>query len=318
MSVKPRVIVVVVLSLAAMAVAPFIGGMPEGENAGFIFWQLRLPRAVMAMLVGASLSLVGATYQTVLANPMAEPGTVGTMAGATLGAVIAVVFGLASPLAGLPVVTLFAFAGALAVSAGLTALAASGRARVNDVLLAGIAIALMASGVATGLQFTADQNATLAAVRWALGHLAQVGYRDVLLVAVFVAPASALLLAQTRGLEAIAAGEERARGQGVDVSRLRALVLGLGALAVGACVAWCGPIVFVGLIVPHLVRLGVGASRRLVLPLSLVAGAAFLALCDGASRSFTLWIDRELPVGVVTSALGAPALVWLLVRQRRS
>ncbi|MCC6572759.1 MAG: iron ABC transporter permease [Planctomycetes bacterium] len=312
---RVKIVLIIVLSLACVAVSPFIGPALEGAQGGFILWNLRLPRTLMAVLAGAMLSLVGASYQTVLHNPMAEPGTVGTMAGATLGAVIAVVSGVIAPAAGLPMVTLFAFAGALIVSLALTAIASSGRASVNDVLLAGIAIALMASAVATGLQFTADQASTLAAVRWALGHLAQVGYADAALVAVFVVPVSVLLLLQTPALDAISAGEDRAFSQGVDVPKLRALVLGLGALGVAACVAWCGPIVFVGLVVPHLVRLGVGASRRLVMPLSPIAGAGFLAVCDMISR--VLLPQRELPVGVITAAIGAPMLVWLVVRQRR-
>lgn len=185
---------------------------------------------------------------------------------------------------------------------------------MNDVLLAGIAVSLAASAIATGIQYVADSRATFAAARWSLGQLPQVGYRGVALLTPIVAVTSALLLSQARGLAALAMGDELAASQGVNVPRLRLIVLGSASLAVAAAVAWCGPIAFVGLIVPHLVRLAVGPSVRSLLPLSLVAGSAFLTVCDALARA--LVPGRDLPVGVVTAALGAPALVVLIVRKR--
>jgi iron complex transport system permease protein len=207
-----------------------------------------------------------------------------------------------------------AFIGALTASLVVAAVAASGRARMHDVLLAGIAVTLAASALATGLQLTADVPALLAAAQWSLGHLPQVGYAGIATVLPIAALAGLALLSQTRALQAMVIGEELAHAQGIDVKRVRALALGLGSLGVAACVAWCGPIAFVGLIVPHIVRLTAGAAQRVVLPLSLVLGAGFLVLCDALARIFLT--DRELPVGVVTAALGAPALVALVVRQR--
>ncbi len=300
--------------LLVIAASPFVGEPLVGENGEFIFWQLRLPRMLMGLVCGGALSLVGATYQTVFANPLASESTVGTLAGATLGAVLAVVFGLGAGVAGLPSIALCAFAGALAVTLILTAIASSGRASINSVLLAGIAISLMASALSTGLQYTADLNSMFTAARWSLGHLQQMRYDGILIMLPFVMPSCALLLMQTRALEALSGGEERAHSQGVDVARLRALTLGAGALAVAAVVAWCGPIAFVGLIVPHLTRLTMGASRRVLLPYSVLLGGAFLVACDTLARA--AMPGRELPVGVVTAALGAPALVWLVARRR--
>ncbi|GIK52938.1 MAG: heme ABC transporter permease [Planctomycetota bacterium] len=299
--------------LALCLAAPFVGEPLSGENAAFILWQLRLPRVLMGLIAGGALSLVGGTYQTIFANPLASESTVGTLAGATLGAVIALVFGLGSGIAGVPTVALFAFCGALAVTLLLTAIASSGRASLHSVLLAGIAISLMASALSTGLQYTADLNSMFTAARWSLGHLQQMGYGGIGMVLAFVLPACALLLWNTRALETLAGGEDRAHSQGVDVATLRATCLGAGALAVAACVAVCGPIAFVGLIVPHLARLLVGASRRRLLPWSLVMGGTFLVACDALARA--AWPGRELPVGVVTAALGAPALVWLIARR---
>ena len=312
-----RIAVVVVVSLLVIVASPWIGGTPDGEAGTFIFTSLRIPRTLMACMVGATLSIVGAGYQTVFANPLAAPSTVGTTAGATLGALVAVLAGsgLGGLPGGLPVIALFAFIGALAVSLFVAALAASGRARVNDVLLAGVAISLAAGAISAGLQYSADQLQLFAAVQWSLGHLPQVGYRGVLMILPFVVTSIAVLLSQARALQALVGGEERAHSQGVDVARVRSLVLGVGALGVAACVAWCGPIAFVGLIVPHIVRLTVGASRRVLLPVSAIAGAAFLVACDTAARN--VWPGRELPVGVLTAGLGAPLLVWLVARQRR-
>lgn len=313
-----RVILVCVASAVIIGASPWLGGMPEGRAGEFVLSELRIPRVLMAVLVGGTMSLVGACYQTIFANPLAAPSTVGTTAGATLGALLAVVV---APMlgvslhGGLPLIAAFAFAGALLVTMLIAAVAASGRARVNDILLAGIAISLATGAISAGLQFSADQLQLYAAVQWTLGHLPQVGYRGIWMILPFVLLCWAVLLGQTRGLQALLGGEERAHSQGVDVRWLRSVVLGVGALGVGACVAWCGPIAFIGLIVPHIVRLSLGSSRRVLLPMSVVAGAGFLAACDTLSR--LIWSGRELPVGVLTSAIGAPLVVWLVIRQRR-
>ncbi len=313
---RTRVGILIALCAAVVVAAPFIGGTPEGETGSYILANLRVPRVLMACLVGATLSIVGAGYQTIFANPLAAPSTVGTTAGAALGAMVAVLAGsmLGGMPGGLPVVAVFAFVAALAVSMFVAALASSGRARVNDVLLAGVAISLAAGAISAGLQFSADELQLYAAVQWSLGHLPQVGYRGVAMIAPFALVTIAVLLFQTRALQAMVGGEERAHSQGVHVAHVRALVLGVGALGVAACVAWCGPIAFVGLIVPHLVRLTLGSSRRVLLPMSAAGGAAFLVACDTAAR--LVWPGRELPVGVLTAALGAPLLVWLVTRRR--
>jgi iron complex transport system permease protein len=186
---------------------------------------------------------------------------------------------------------------------------------MSDVLLAGIAVSLATSAIASGIQYAADTRALFAATRWSLGQLPQVGYRGVFVLAPFVFLSTALLLAQSRALASFALGEELAHAQGVNVRRLRLIVLVAASLAVAAIVAWCGPIAFVGLIVPHFVRLAIGPQIRALLPLSAVTGAAFLTFCDALARS--LVPGRELPVGVLTAALGAPALILLITRARR-
>ncbi len=303
-----------VLCLAACGAAPFLGPPAPGDTAAFVFWQLRVPRLLVGMMVGATLSLVGGCFQIIFANPLASESTVGTISGAALGALIAFLSGATVGPSGLPIVVLGAFAGALAVTLALTALAAHGRTRTNDILLAGIALSLATSAVSSMLQSLAASNASVAAAQWSLGQLAQVGYRGVLLLLPFTAVVLGALLLRARAFDTLVAGEERAHSQGVDVRSLRAVTLGAGALGVGACVAWCGPIPFVGLIVPHIVRLLVHSRQRFFLPLSAIGGATFLAVCDTAAR--LLFPGREMPVGAVTAILGAPTLIWLVSRRR--
>ena len=310
-----RLLSLVVLCLAALCVSPWIGPSMPAESADFILWQLRVPRVLVGALVGGTLGIVGAAYQTIFGNPLATPSTVGTTAGAVLGALAAVVLLGGGTVGGVPVLALAAFAGALVVTLVVAMVASSGRASTSDVLLAGIAITLAASALASGLQFQADMAATFQAVRWSLGHLGQLGFEGAWTLAPFALVTVVAVLSQTRALDAMVAGDSLAQTQGVDVIRVRTRVLGVGALGVGATVALCGPIAFVGLIVPHLVRLWLTASRRVLLPMSALMGASMLVLCDGLAR--VVIPGRELPVGVLTAALGAPLLLWLVVRRRR-
>ena len=308
-----RTLVLAVLSLVASALAVLVGPALTGAQGDFILWQLRVPRVLVGALVGGTLGLVGAAFQTLFANPLASESTVGTTAGATLGALVALALDLPGGFW-----TLFGCAcvGAALASVSVTLVAGSGRAAMADVLLAGITVTVATGALSVGLQYVSDSRALVAAARWSLGQLPQVGYDGVLVLAPFVVPAWLVILAEGRALQTFAFGEELSESRGVNVGRLRMLVLGAGSLAVAACVAWCGPIAFVGLIVPHLVRRVVGPALARVLPLSLASGAAFLVLCDALARSVSP--GRELPVGVVTAALGAPGLVLLLFRGRKT
>lgn len=300
--------------LLLLAVVPLIGPSLDVPSGDFILWQLRVPRLLVGALVGGTLGLSGAVYQALFRNGLATPSTVGTLAGATLGAFFVLVLGGGSAL-GLPAVAVAAFLGAVGLSALVLAVAARQRASMSDVLLAGIAVTLAASALSTGLQYTADSRALFAAAQWSLGSLPQVGYKAVLWLLPFTLLSSLLMLLLARPLQALVAGEEVAATQGVSIARVRALALGAGALGVAACVAWCGPIAFVGLLVPHLVR-GLGAvTYRRLLPLSWLYGATLLVWCDTLAR--LVWPGGELPVGVVTAALGAPALIFVVARRRR-
>lgn len=302
--------VVLSIGLTVIAVAaPLVGPAADA----FVLWQLRVPRVLMAMLVGCVLGLAGAVYQCLFENPLATPSTVGTTGGAALGAMVASLIFPLDTFGGMPVIVLAAFLGAAAVTALIAVIAARPRAQISDVLLAGIAISLGSSAIAMGLKASADMAATMRVVQWSLGNLSQVGYDRVLLLAPIASIAVVLMLGLARPLEALALGYERAATVGVRVHRLRALGLGSGSLGLGACVALCGPIAFVGLIVPHMARGVVGEARHRLLPASAMIGAGFLTLADTLGRHL---IDfREIPVGVITAATGAPLLVFIIWRQ---
>jgi ABC-type Fe3+-siderophore transport system permease subunit len=312
---KARAAMFVGASLVLAALSLWVGPSFSGETRDFVFVQLRLPRLLVGALVGATLGISGAAFQALFNNALATPSTVGTTAGATLGALFALSLDVGGGVFGVSLLTAAAFGGALATTLLVSGLAASGRLSKNDVLLAGIAVTLAASALASGVQFASDARALVAAAQWSLGQLPQVGYRGVFLIGPFAVVTLAGLLALGRPLQNLALGEDLAQGQGVNVTRLRFLILLTASLGVAACVAWCGPIAFVGLIVPHLVRLLVGPNLRSLLPLSFIGGGAFLVVCDAVAR--IALPGRELPVGVITAALGAPALVFLVSRSRR-
>ena len=296
-------------------------GLDDRQAA--IVTVLRLPRAVLALLVGAMLSLAGGCYQGVFRNPLADPYLLGVAAGAGLGATTAIAVrrsasGESFLTAGWSV-PLAAFAGAL-LAVGLTyALGvAGGRDRgPATLILAGVAISAFLTAAQTYvLQRNVD---TIREVySWILGRLATSGWHDVLLLLPYAAIAATVILLYRRELDVLTVGDEEAAGLGLHPQRTRILLIAVASLGAAAAVAVSGLIGFVGIIVPHIVRLVFGASYRVILPLSMLFGAAFLALADLAAR--TLLPPSEIPIGVVTAFFGAPFFVIVLraARERRS
>jgi iron complex transport system permease protein len=301
---------------AAIVVHRLFGiGSPSWPDASeSIVWELRLPRIVGGMLVGAGLACAGTVFQGLLRNPMADPYVIGTAAGASLGAVAALLIPGLLPIVaggwlGLGVVQLFAFAGGLLAVVIVFAVArAQGGTPVVTLLLAGYAVSsLLSAGVALLMFASGDRLA--AVVSWLLGSLSgaswpRLGFAAPLIVGSFV-----LLLMRWRRLNALLLGEEQAAHLGVDVEGEKRILTGLAALATSAGVAISGTIGFVGLVVPHLLRLAFGPDHRLLLPASMVYGAALLVLADLGAR-----LAGGIPVGVVTALLGAPFFLWLLRR----
>jgi iron complex transport system permease protein len=296
----------------SIGVGELLGGDP---TATVVFWKLRLPRVLLGLLAGGALAVSGLTLQTLFRNPLAEPYTLGVASGAALGAVLAQQFAPPTAELGMPVVFLASFVGAAAVTAFLLGLARSRFGfETATLLLAGIAITLSCSAVILLVQYLADFTQTFRMVRWMMGGLAVVGYREVLWVAPWVLGGCVILFAMRWTLNQLLAGEELALSRGVDLVRVRLVVLGISSAMVGAMVAVTGPIGFVGLIVPHILRRFSGHDHVHLLPACLFGGGAFLALSDLAAR--TIIAPAELPVGILTALLGGPFFLWLLIARR--
>jgi iron complex transport system permease protein len=277
-----------------------------------IVWDIRMPRVLLAALVGAMLSVAGASYQGVFRNPLVDPYLLGAAAGAGLGATIMITVG-ADATAGWPVdpVPAMAFVFALGAVAITYLVGASfGGLRSNAMLvLAGVAVVSLLTAVQT---FVLQRNSDVVreVYNWILGRLSTASWTDVRLVLPYVATSCAVLLAHRRHLDALRVGDEEAGALGLPVARVRLVVVVAATLGTAAVVAVSGLIGFVGLVVPHIVRLLAGASYRRVVPVSVFVGAAFLILADIPGR--TLTAPAELPIGVVTAFVGAPFFIVLL------
>ncbi|WP_413466591.1 FecCD family ABC transporter permease [Microcella sp.] len=277
-------------------------------------WVVRFPRIVMGLAVGAALAVAGAVMQAVFGNPLAEPGVVGVSSGAALGASAAIALGV-SVLGG-PGVALFAFIGGLLATLLVYAVArAGGRTEVVTLLLTGIAVNAIAQAGIAFVLFAADTASREQIVFWQLGSLGGSRWDQVALVAVVAAVGIALALVLARRYDLLALGERNARHLGVDVERLRLVSIVLVALLTGAAVAFTGIIAFVGLVVPHLIRMIIGPAHRGLILASAVGGGALLVVADLLTR--TLIAGAELPIGMLTSLVGGPFFFWLLYRQRR-
>jgi iron complex transport system permease protein len=294
---------------------PFVevdSGLDERQEA--ILWAIRLPRVVLGGLVGATLALAGGAYQGSFRNPLADPYLLGVAAGAGLGATIAIAYLSASPLPISPLL-LLAFAGgvggvALTYLVGFSVRA--GRTSLT-LILAGVAVAAFLTAVQTYL--LQREVATLRQVYgWILGRLTTVGWDEVLLILPWVVVTGIVVLAGRGRLDVLSVGDEEARALGVDPSRVRLVIVLAATLGTAAVVAVSGLIGFVGIIVPHTVRIVFGTSYKVVLPLSIVYGAAFLIVADLIAR--TVVSPGELPIGVVTAFFGAPFFAFVLRSSR--
>jgi iron complex transport system permease protein len=290
--------------------------LQSSDTARTIFFRLRIPRVLLAILVGASLSTVGAALQALFRNPLAEPFTLGVSGGGALGASVAIALGFGANVAGIPLVFLTAFGGAALFVAIVYRLASSGPVFLpGALLLAGVVLNLIAGAGVLLIQFITDYTRALQILRWMVGTLDVVGLDLVWRMALFLLPGLSLLLYSTRDLHLIAMDEESAAALGVDVRRVERTVYAASSLVVGVAVAVAGPIGFVGLIVPHAVRLVLGEDLRIVIPCSMLLGAGFLVAADTLARS--LLGASELPVGAVTALVGGPLFLALLSRKTR-
>lgn len=280
-----------------------------------IVWRVRMPRVLLAALAGSGLALVGVAMQAMVRNPLADPYLLGVSSGASVGAVLVLALG-AFAFAGELALPLGAFGGALMACTAVYLLAISGgRLLASRLILGGVAIAYCLSGLTSLIVMTSGQRDLANSVLvWTMGSLAGARWDDLGLPALLLLAGIALLLTQARTLNALLAGEETATTLGVDTTRTRRWMFVLVSLITGVLVALTGPIGFVGLVVPHVARMLVGAEHRRVLPVSALVGAIFLVWVDVVSR--VAFAPAELPVGVITALVGGPFFVWMLYQRR--
>ncbi len=294
-------------------------GLVDGESLTqreiSVVWNLRVPRALLAVIVGASLAMAGAGLQGLFGNPLADPGIVGVTHGAALGAVAAIVFGFHSH--GQWTIPLAAFVGGGCTTSLIYLLARSGQQTGTEtLLLVGIAIGAACSACIGLFTYLANERELQSLVFWQMGSLAHTNWSlFYAAIPAFAVGAVGLCLLATP-LDMLALGERQAQHIGLDVPRTRAWLVAVCALLVGSAVAFAGSIGFVGLVVPHFVRLLVGPGHRWLLPLSGVTGALLLVMADTAARSLNP--PSEIPLGLFSAALGAPFFLWMILQRQRS
>ena len=326
-SIRSRVIKAVTL-LTLVLIASVLLGLAVGAQqihpaailsdpfARILFFRLRLPRVLLGLVIGASLGVTGGALQALFRNPLADPYTLGVSGGGALGASIAIALGWSARIKGIPLIFLASFAGALVAVSLVRGIARTGAIVLpGALLLSGVALNLIAAAGVLTIEYLTDPSSALRILRWLIGSLDIVGLDPIGRMLCVLAPAWLALLMFSRQLNLIAIDEDTAATLGVNVRRCQAIVHLLCALIVGVTVSVGGAIGFVGLIVPHAVRIMFGEDLRIVLPGSLLLGAAFLILADALGR--TALPSDELPVGAVTGLIGGPVFLWLLRRRQQ-
>ena len=316
--------------LATLIVAPLIGpttiDIGKALSGGFnatdnvdanILFLARIPRILLGAVTGAALSVTGAVFQALLRNDLAAPFTLGVSSGASLGAVIAISLGLNFTILGISTLSIAAFAGALGTMYLVFGLVKTrhGDFPTSILLLAGVTANFFFASMVMFIHYMSDFTQSFQIVRWLMGGLDITDYQTVWSICPFMIVGIGGLIYVSRDMNLISAGVQSAMSRGVDVVRTQKIGFILASLITGTVVAISGPIGFVGLIVPHMVRLIVGPDLRLLIPCSMFFGASFLILCDTVGR--TLIAPAEIPVGVITAMLGGPFFVWLLKRQHK-
>lgn len=297
------------------------------EQARHIGFSLRLPRTLLALQVGATLALCGAVFQVLFRNPLATPYTLGVASGGSLGAMLAIRFGWVTTVFGLSTVGAASFFGATMVVAAVYVVARGARRLTsNEMLLAGVTLGLFCSAMMMLVTSVSSERVTFAAVRWMMGSLDPMTLSQGVSLLPYVVPAWLILIGLSRAMNQYRLGDELAQTRGVHVRRLQGVCVLVCTVATAAVVARCGPIGFVGLVVPHIAALLFGADCRILLPASALCGGSFLILCDWASQLVMGWggwlLGQELgsatlPIGVLTAIVGVPIFL-ILLRWRRA
>jgi iron complex transport system permease protein len=313
---KLKFSILTLLCLAALIVFPMVGSTDvlRDPMGGEILMKLRIPRVLTAFLAGIALASSGMIFQALFRNPLATPFTLGVSGGAALGAALWMRFGAAMLLVGVSGISIAGFLGAL----GAVALV-YGLARIKSgfssatLLLAGVAVNLFFSSLILLMQYFSDPGETFRMIRWLMGGFSVVGFTTPVNLAVFTLIGLCIAGLLTREMNLLLTGEELAGARGVNVERTKKLLFLSASLMTGAAVAFCGPVAFVGLMVPHICRQLFGADHQKLFPAVILFGGAFMVICDGLAR--TLIAPVEMPAGLITSLLGGPFFIWLLLRR---
>jgi len=316
------------LAVLSVAWAPFWGmeSIPFGalwdktddSVAAYILWNLRIPRVLMAFLAGAGLAASGMVFQAMFRNPLATPFTLGVSSGASLGAAVAIQLGLNFAVWGVSSVAISAFVGAMTAIILVYALTTTSRqgSSTATMLLAGVAVSFFFSSLILFLQYMSDFTRSYQMLRWVMGGMQNiVGFQDVINVLVFVVAGCLIVWYLLMDLNLLTTGEDFAFTRGVNVGQAKTMLFFSVSMMVGAVVAVCGPIGFVGLMAPHICRLLIGADHRRLFPAAMLFGGTMLVVCDTIAR--LLLAPTELPVGILTALIGGPFFLWLLLTRRR-
>jgi iron complex transport system permease protein len=318
---RNRVFILLFLGIAAFVVtscAAFLGmkiispaAVVEHALDREIFWMLRVPRVLAAFCAGSGLALCGMVYQAVFRNPLADPFTLGTASGASCGAAITILLGIAGSFAGVQAVSIGAFVGAVTAMVSVYAISSLKKTSSGiTMLLAGIAVSFLFSSILMLFQYLSSYRDSFQIVRWLMGGIQVTGYGSLVSLFSFWAVGVALIAVRLPALDQLCAGEDLARSRGVDVAATKQWLLVASTLVIAGIVAVCGPIGFVGLMVPHICRRLVGANHLLLGPASVFLGGILLVIADTVCR--TIIAPAELPVGVLTALIGGPFFLWLL------
>jgi iron complex transport system permease protein len=291
-----------------------VGSSGITKTAEVIIVQIRLPRVVCGALVGAALASAGVTYQGIFRNPMADPYVIGASTGASVGSALVIVLGVGVSLLGVNTLQILAFVGSLTTVLLVYSISRVGsRVPVTTLLLTGIAISLFQNAIVTYMKTIASDKLLHGLTFWIIGSLAPTENVFAILPLIIVGTAVAYMY--SRDLNILALGEDQAQHLGVEIEKVKRILLVSGALMTAAAVSISGLIGFVGLIIPHLTRVLIGPDHRVLLPTSAIVGASFLMICDALSR--VIMGSGEAPVGVITALSGAPFFIYLLRRKRK-
>ncbi len=316
------------ITLAVICISPFIGSeainigniksfLSEGQENidSRIFFNLRLPRVLLGFLAGGTLALVGAVFQAILRNPLATPYTLGITGGAAIGAYLSIAFDIfAFNIAFFSSVQLFAFVGAGITMVFIYYIAKKpGGVSMTSLLLAGVTIGILSSAFLLLIRYLAEPNLLVSMDRWTMGSLDVVGYKQIAVILPILIASVGLLFMQTNVLNHLSFGEEMAKGHGVDVKSVHLICFAAGSVATASIVSAAGPIAFVGLLVPHIIRRISGYDHRIILPGVFLIGGGFLVSCDTFAR--IVISPSEMPTGIITALTGGVFFIYLLIRK---